>query len=66
LRKLQKEAFELIMVLELEASGIRDGDGFWHGSDPPSGILRDIQELAEQLDAEREKIYRAGAGNSLA
>jgi hypothetical protein len=33
LEKLSHAAFEAIKVIELEKSGIRDGDGYWHGSD---------------------------------
>jgi hypothetical protein len=33
LRDLSNAAFEAIKVIELEQSGIRDGDGCWHGSD---------------------------------
>jgi hypothetical protein len=30
---LSKAAYEAIQIIELERSGIRDGDGYWHGSD---------------------------------
>ncbi|MDT3382508.1 hypothetical protein RNI52_34600 [Labrys neptuniae] len=31
---ISETAFKLIKAIELEKSGIRDGDGAWHGSDP--------------------------------
>lgn len=34
LQRMQQKAFELIRILELEMSGIRDGDGYWSGCDP--------------------------------
>jgi len=47
LRKLSDKAFELIKVIELECSGIRDGDGYWHGSDVMGGIMGDIVGLCQ-------------------
>ena len=44
LDRLQTLAFELIKIVELEKSGIRDGDGHWYGSDPVTGILQEIAE----------------------
>jgi len=35
-------------IIELEKSGIRDGDGFWHGCDPLDAYLRDIENLSKQ------------------
>jgi hypothetical protein len=49
LRELSKRAFELIKVIELELSGIRDGDGRWHGSDAMGGTLSDIAELCNRI-----------------
>jgi hypothetical protein len=43
-------AFALIKVIELERSGIRDGDGFWSGSDPMGGIARDLASLIEEYE----------------
>ena len=34
--------FELIKIIELEISGIRDGDGYWHGSDVIGGLEADL------------------------
>ena len=44
LRKLSRQAYELIRIIELEMSGIRDGDGHWHGSDPLDGIVLQISD----------------------
>lgn len=43
LRRISNAAFDAIKVIELELSGIRDGDGYWHGSDV---ILYTIDGLA--------------------
>jgi hypothetical protein len=47
LTRMQELALELIRVIELERAGIRDGDGFWYGSDPLRGIAHDLAELLE-------------------
>ncbi len=33
LTEISSRAYDLIRIIELERSGIRDGDGSWHGSD---------------------------------
>jgi hypothetical protein len=54
LRQMSDKAFELIKVIELEISGIRDGDSCWSGSDPVGGIVRDLVTVIEQWEvAER-------------
>jgi hypothetical protein len=47
--RLSKLAVELIKTIELERSGIRDGDGAWSGCDPIAGIVHNIVE-AERAD----------------
>jgi hypothetical protein len=42
LREMSDAAFTLIKVIELESSGIRDGDGRWYGSDAMAGTARDL------------------------
>ncbi len=42
LGEISRLAYELIQLVELERSGIRDGDGGWHGSDPLDGTIRDL------------------------
>jgi len=44
LREMSRSAYELIQVIELEISGIRDGDGCWHGSDPLDGTVLEISD----------------------
>ncbi len=46
---LQEEAVELIKIVEREISGVRDGDGFWGGSDPLCGCTRSIRDHYEHL-----------------
>ena len=49
LERMQRVAFDLIKILELEKSGIREGDGYWTGCDP-------VAETVFQLDTlERER-----------
>jgi hypothetical protein len=49
LRAIQEAAFQLIKVIELEQSGIRDGNGYWHGSDVMGGITGEMAALCERL-----------------
>ena len=42
LNELSAKAVELIKLIELEKSGIRDGNGLWHGSDPVDGVAAAI------------------------
>jgi len=51
LQRMQQKAFELIRILELEMSGIRDGDGKWSGCDP---VFETIIELGT-LEHERQE-----------
>jgi hypothetical protein len=50
LRQMSDTAFALIKVIELERSGIRDGDGSWSGSDPMGGIARDLASFIEEYE----------------
>jgi hypothetical protein len=54
LRAMSQAAFELIKIIELEISGIRDGDGYWHGSDPQWHTVHDITEAFKRATNERE------------
>lgn len=47
-RDLLDKAKELVRVLELEVSGVRDGDGLWHGSDCVAHCIHEAQELLER------------------
>ena len=50
LRRMSDMAFELIKIIELERSGIRDGDGCWSGSDPMGGAARELAGLIEEYE----------------
>jgi hypothetical protein len=50
LREMSDTAFALIKVIELERSGIRDGDGCWSGSDPVGGITSRLASLIEEYE----------------
>ncbi len=45
LERMQRVAFDLIRILELEISGIRDGDGYWGGCNPVSGTVEKLGTL---------------------
>ena len=47
---MQQRAFELIRVVELERSGIRDGAGFWYGCDPVCEITYDLHGLYREYE----------------
>ena len=49
LEGLSRAAYDLIRVVELERSGIRDGDGSWSGSDPLDGTIREITAIGLKL-----------------
>jgi hypothetical protein len=55
LHALSKAAFNLIRIIELEQSGIRDGDGRWYGS---CAFTSDVDRMAE-LCAEMRSFDRA-------
>jgi hypothetical protein len=68
LRRISDAAFDAIKAIELELSGIRDGDGFWHGSDVMGAvtdelaalcsIYRDIDDLPNDAEGERNYALR--------
>ena len=49
LEELLQAAFHVIKIIELEKSGIRDGDGYWHGSDVVGGTMHDTIELCKRV-----------------
>src|SRR5689334_1301653 len=49
LGELSEAAFEAIKIIVLERSGIRDGDGYWHGGDVIYGMTSDLTELCRRL-----------------
>jgi len=51
LDRMQQEALALIRIVELEKSGIREGDGFWYGSDPLCSITKRFPELYREYEA---------------
>jgi len=44
---ISNTAFELIKVIQLEKSGIRDGNGFWYGGDVIGHVRQDMVELCK-------------------
>jgi hypothetical protein len=50
LEELSHRAYDLIRVIELEKSGIRDGDGNWYGSDALAGTMRFLVDCWEKYD----------------
>jgi hypothetical protein len=55
LRDISRLACELIQVVELEISGIRDGDGYWHGSDPLQGTVLKISDRWQLSNRAKER-----------
>ena len=55
LEEMQEEGVNLIRIIELERSGIRDGDGSWHGSDPLSGVVRRLSEVWQLFTRDKEE-----------
>lgn len=51
--KLQALCIDLYGLLELERSGVRDGDGMWHGCDP-------IHATVDEMIALRDEVARRG------
>ena len=49
LRKISNAAFDTFKLIELELSGIRDGDGYWHGSDAIGYAIDELARLCERL-----------------
>jgi hypothetical protein len=49
LNRLSGAAYILIMLIERERSGIRDGDGYWHGCDVMGEHARDVADLCAEL-----------------
>jgi len=47
--RLQDACVEAIKVAEPEKSGIRDGDGYWHGSDVVGHTLSDLHDAINRL-----------------
>ncbi len=50
LNEISALAANLISICALEKSGIRDGDGGWHGSDPLAGAIQDIRTIFMSMD----------------
>jgi hypothetical protein len=60
LQYMSDTAFRLIKVIERERSGIRDGDGFWHGSDVIGGIAWDLVRIIEEYSRVTAPVPLAG------
>jgi hypothetical protein len=54
LQHLQALAFDLIRVCELERSGIRGGDGHWHGCDVVDALAQNIRDAAITLPDQKD------------
>jgi hypothetical protein len=50
LQKMSDGAFQLIKVIELQRSGIREGDGCWHGADVMGAVARNLVASIEAYD----------------
>jgi hypothetical protein len=69
LEQIWNTAEELAKVAGLEMSGVRDGDGYWHGSDVVGAAMQNIVSLIEQYqqhmtvieEYERDRLANAPA-----
>jgi hypothetical protein len=59
LEALSDACFEAIKIIELEKSGIRDGDGHWYGSDVIGHVTGQLTELCNQLRPNTEEAEKA-------
>ena len=57
LEALSQFAYDLIRTIEIEKSGIRDGDGAWHGSDVIGALCRDGRNLLATVRERPEGYY---------
>jgi hypothetical protein len=48
LEALSNAAFELIKIIPLEMSGIRDGNGYWYGGAPVDEAVADLMKLCRR------------------
>jgi hypothetical protein len=48
LNRMSQLAHSLIQIITLEKSGIRDGDGYWSGSDPLGGTIHELVRLERE------------------
>ena len=55
LEEMQEQGVNLIKIVELERSGIRDGDGSWYGSDPLGGTVLRLSELWQLFNRDRDE-----------
>ena len=62
LEEMQEEGVNLIRIIELERSGIRDGDGSWHGSDPLGGTVLRLSELWQLFNRDTEEPFSVVEG----
>ena len=58
LNRLSKLAYEAIQIVELERSGIRDGDGLWGGGDVIGGMFSDLRRCVDSLERSYEEEFR--------
>ena len=56
LREMSRLAFELIRLIELEISGIRDVDGSWHRYDPLCDTLELLEDCYPEFEEHRESL----------
>src|SRR5438046_10357875 len=49
LRRMKQDAFQQIECIVLELSGIRDGDGQWHGNCPIHALVQQLSDLDNTL-----------------
>jgi hypothetical protein len=61
LNRLSKHAYDLIRIIELERSGIRDGAGYWCGGDMFEYAVMDIVDLGLELCGRKKQLVPLNA-----
>jgi hypothetical protein len=59
LERIARRAADLIQVVALEKSGIRDGDGWWHGSDALVGTVDELVQLRADYERRNDEAFWA-------
>jgi hypothetical protein len=65
LNQMSKHAYDLIRIIELERSGIRDGDGYWCGCDVFEYAVMDIVTLGLELCGRKKQLVPLNADDQM-
>jgi hypothetical protein len=63
LAKLEQGATVILGIIQKERSGVRDGDGCWHGSDALGALPQEARDLTLELERALERRRPPSSGN---